>query len=101
MKNIPLKRSHLRLLPDARRVLAKPYLPGEETILPGQSRAHLLMARILAIPEAQVKALNTELLRRFEERHHGFRQLIARQFDSVAHYVEAPELLSAERRLLV
>ena len=35
---------------DARRVLAKPYLPGEEALLPGESRAHLLMARVLAIP---------------------------------------------------
>ncbi len=101
MKTIPLKRTRLRLLPDARRVLAKPYLPGEETILPGESRAHLLMARILAIPETQLKALNAEILLRFEKRHHAFRELIARQFDSVAHYVEAPHLLSEERRLLI
>ncbi len=54
MKPIPIKRTQHRLLPDARRVLAKPYLPGEEAILPGESRAHLLMARILAIPEEDV-----------------------------------------------
>ena len=30
-----ITRTRHRLLPDARRVLAKPYLPGEETLLPG------------------------------------------------------------------
>jgi len=39
------------LLPDARRVLAKPYLPGEELLLPGVSRAAQLVERILAIPD--------------------------------------------------
>ena len=40
---------------------------------PGVSRANLLMARILAIPEAEVKALNSpRSLRNFEARHRGF-----------------------------
>ena len=58
MTSLVVTRSHLRLLPDSSRVLAKPYLPGEETLLPGQSRAQLLMTRILAIPEVEVAALN-------------------------------------------
>ena len=49
---------------DSRRVIAKPYLPGEE-IGPGggPSRAHLLMARILAIPEDQIGAVLDETSR--------------------------------------
>lgn len=98
---IDIKRSRHRLLPDARRVLAKPYLPGEEALLPGASRAHLLMERILAVPESQVAALNREILQRFEHRHHRFTEVLARQFDSVAHYVPDAARLSAERRLLI
>ena len=51
--SITVRRTEHRLLPDARRVLAKPFLPGEEVLLPGPSRARLLMERILAIPEQQ------------------------------------------------
>src|ERR1700753_956541 len=102
MKSISIKRTQHRLLPDARRVLAKPYLPGEETILPGQSRAHLLMARILAIPESQVAGLNAELLARFESRHYGFAQILERHFDLVAHHVPTTTTrISDERRALI
>ncbi len=99
--HLKIKRTHHRLLPDARRVLAKSYLPGEEIILPGVSRAHLLMARILAIPEAQVSALTDDILRRFEGRHHGFRQILERQFELVVRHIPDATSLSVERRLLI
>jgi predicted GH43/DUF377 family glycosyl hydrolase len=100
MKPIPIKRTELRLLPDARRVLAKPYLPGEES--PAEtSRARLLMARILAIPEAHVSALNAEVLQRFERRHRNFSEMLEGQFEMVSHHVPNATLLSVERRLLI
>ena len=46
-----------------------PTFPARKTLLPGQSRAHLLMTRILAIPEAEVAALNAAVLQRFDGRH--------------------------------
>lgn len=101
MKPIAIKRSIHRLLPDVRRVLAKPYVPGEENLLPGASRAHLLMARILAIPEHRVKALYAEILTRFENRHQGFDQILERHFELVAHHVPATVRLTDERRLLI
>lgn len=94
-------RTRHRLLTDARRVLAKPFLPGEETLLPGQSRAHLLMERILAIPEAEVAALNASIMQRFEGRHRQFREMLGRQFDALAAYVADPAAVSASRRLLI
>jgi predicted GH43/DUF377 family glycosyl hydrolase len=94
-------RTRHRVLANARRVLAKPYLPGEETLLPGQSRAGLLMTRILAIPEAEVAALNASILRRFEGRHGSFRQMLERQFDALAAHLPDPAAVSAERRLLI
>jgi predicted GH43/DUF377 family glycosyl hydrolase len=101
MTPIPTTRTRHRLLPDASRVLAKPYLPGEETLLPGQSRANLLVERILAIPESQVKALNAEILQRFDGRHHGFSEMLERQFETVARYVSGGEAVSPARRLLI
>lgn len=101
MKAISVTRTRHRLLPDATRVLAKPYLPGEEILLPAQSRAHLLMARILAIPEARVAALNAEILQRFGGRHRAFTQLLEWQFEAVASHIDGADRISAARRLLI
>lgn len=101
MASVEITRTRHRLLPDARRVLAKPYLPGDEALLPGPSRAHALIARILAIPEARVGALNTEILQRFGERHHNFRRTLERQFQTVSHYIADVTKLSPEHRLLI
>lgn len=101
MKPISITRTRHRLLPDATRVLAKPYLPGEEILLPAQSRAHLLMRRILEIPETRVAALNAEILQRFGGRHRDFTQLLERQFEAVASQVDDSARISAARRLLI
>jgi predicted GH43/DUF377 family glycosyl hydrolase len=101
MTSVRIERTRLRLLPDVRRVLAKPFLPGEETLLPGPSRANLLMTRILAIPEAHVSALNAEILQRFGSRHRGFSQMLERQFDALARYIPDAASVSAARRLLI
>ena len=101
MTSPSVTRTHHRLLPDSRRVLAKPFLPGEETLLPGQSRAQLLMERILAIPEAEVAALNASIMQRFDGRHRQFREILERQFDALTAYVPDPKAVSGDRRLLI
>jgi predicted GH43/DUF377 family glycosyl hydrolase len=101
MLPIRIKRTQCRLTHDARRVLAKPYLPGEEAILPGESRAHLLMSRVLAIPEDDVRALNADMERRFARRHHDLHGVWERHFDAVAHYVPTDVEVSTERRHLI
>jgi predicted GH43/DUF377 family glycosyl hydrolase len=102
MNSIPIKRTRHRLLPNARRVLAKPYLPGDEVLLPGKTRAHLLMARILAIPEAAVSALNADVLQRFGGRHHAFALTLERHFEQVAHHLPSDAApVSRARRMLI
>lgn len=101
MSRIEIRRTRHRLLPHPRRVLGKPYIPGEEVLLRGPSRAHLLLERILAIPEARVGALNEEILQRFEGRHHRLRDTLERQFEAVAHLVAEARSVSPQRRLLI
>lgn len=101
MKSIPIKRSRHPLLADARRVLAKPFLPGDETLLPGPSRAQLLLARINAIPDAVVPQLLADVMARFESRHHGFAQILERHFELVAPLIANADALSDERRALI
>jgi len=101
MKPIAIKRTAHRLLPDARRVLAKPYVPGEEPLLSGTSRAQLLLTRILAIPEHRVIPLNREIQARFENRHQGFSQILERHFDLVAQHIPDTTRISPERQQLI
>ena len=67
--------------------------------LPGASRAHLLMARVLAIPEAEVEALNADIARHFDARHRDLTRMFELHFETVAHHVPDAAAISAERRL--
>jgi predicted GH43/DUF377 family glycosyl hydrolase len=95
-----IKRTSHRLLHDPSRVIAKPYLPGEEIAPAVGARAGLLMGRILAIPEPQVAAVLAQTLDLFRNRHKGFEALLERHFALVAHHTgDLP--LTRERRLLI
>ncbi len=102
MNPLTVRRIAQRLTPDPRRVIAKPYLPGEEIIPGGDSRSGLLMRRILAIPEADVDGLTAEVLAGFSQRHHDFEAMLERHFELVAHHVPPAQVpLSRARRLLI
>ena len=101
MSAVTVTRTRQRLLPDPRRVLCKPYLPGEELLLPGTSRASLLMERILAIPESEVAALIATIAVEFSSRHRGFDALLDRHFAMVAHNIDPELVVSAARRKLI
>jgi predicted GH43/DUF377 family glycosyl hydrolase len=101
MTVVSIVRSRHRILPDPRRVLAKPYSPGEEVLLTGASRAALLMQRILAIPEEQVSRALDGVRAKFSHRHRNFEDLLERHFELAQHHIDSTELLSPERRLLI
>jgi predicted GH43/DUF377 family glycosyl hydrolase len=95
-----LKRTSHVLRHDPSRVIAKPYLPGEEIAADGGTRAGLLMARVLALPEAEVSVVLEQVLRRFEDRHKRFEDVLEHHFSLVAHHV-GDAALSRQRRLLI
>jgi predicted GH43/DUF377 family glycosyl hydrolase len=95
-----VKRTSHRLLHDPSRVIAKPYLPGEEIFTDTGTRAGLLMARILALPEDEVARLLADTLAKFSGRHRRFEEILARHFSLVAHRV-ADVPMSRERCLLI
>jgi predicted GH43/DUF377 family glycosyl hydrolase len=102
VRSIAVKRTQHRIQADARRVLAKPFLPGEELLPSGTSRADLLVERILAIPEAQVSVLLAGILASFSPRHRDFKDgILERHFQMVAHHVRSEVPISPERRLLI
>ena len=85
---------------DPGRVIARLYLPGEEIASDTSTRAGLLMARILALPEAEVAAILEQTLALFSTRHRRFADLLERNFAEVAHLVPSVPL-SRARRLLI
>src|SRR5947207_6068195 len=95
-----VKRTSHRLEHDPGRVIAKPYLPGEEIFTDTGTRAGLLMTRILALPEEEVARVLGETLANFSERHRKFEELLERHFALVAHRV-GDVAVSRERRLLI
>src|SRR5688572_6205133 len=101
MVELNITRTRQRLLPDARRVLAKPYLPGEEIILSGSSRSSLLMERILGLTESEVTAQLAIVMREFTTRHRSFAALLDRHFSLVAHNIGPEVPLSVDRCRLI
>jgi hypothetical protein len=83
--DLAVTRTTHRLRPDSRRVLAKPFLPGEEIVPCGPSRATLLMDRILDLPEPEVISALESVMTSFSSRHEGFEQILERHFERVVH----------------
>ena len=101
MKPIPITRRRVRFLPDSHRVIAKPYLPGEQIFPDGQSRVELVVTRILAMPESEVASTLAATQQRFADRHIGLSSILEQNFALVADHIDNPGVLSPERRALV
>ena len=101
MNPIHVTRSAVRFTPDPHRVITKTFLPGEHIFPDGQSRAGLVIKRILAMPEAEVASTLAATQDRFANRHRGLTGILERNFDIVAHHIDNPGGLSRERRYLI
>ena len=75
-------------------------MPGEDIFTDTGTRAGLLMARILALPEDEVVRVLGETVASFSGRHRRFEELLERHFALVAHRVADVDV-SRERRLLI
>ena len=104
-KNRPqlaVTRTTHRILSDPRRVIAKPYLPGEEFFnLDGKSRVKAVIDRIVAIPDPEVEGILDDEMGDFSSRHRDFTQVLHHNFQMVANHLEPDVKLTEERRLLI
>ncbi len=89
------------LRPDPTRVVTTVFLPGQEAMAPGNSRATAVVGRVLALSEAQVERTLAQTLASFGSRHDGIDALLEARFELIAHRVEDPEAMSQARRRLV
>lgn len=65
----------IRLVPDPKRVVARPFLPGASVFVGGDTRLGLIVDRVLGLPEAEAGSLLEGVREGFVGRHHDLESL--------------------------
>lgn len=94
-------RSEVELTPDHRRVVPRPYLPGDSGRVAGPSRAQRLVNRVLALPSEALEPTLADVYARFADRHLDLDAALEEAFDTVAREAKIPDGLSRGSRMLV
>ncbi len=89
----------VRLVPDARRVITKPFLPGEEIRPDGSSRLQIVLRRIMAMSEEVVAETLDAVRKDFVGRHRDLDAVLERNAGIVAARLDQVELVDAELSL--
>jgi predicted GH43/DUF377 family glycosyl hydrolase len=89
-----------RIEADPGRVITKLFVPGEETPH-GRSRARAVVARILALDEAEVSSLAARIVAEYGHRHPNLVDTLAEHFAFIAREIAQSDELSPDRRTLV
>jgi predicted GH43/DUF377 family glycosyl hydrolase len=96
-----VRRGTAVLRPDPARVVAQLFLPGQEILTRGISRADAVIQRVLAMTDTEVAETLTATLSRFADRHHDLRATLAENFALLAHRVPTGSDASADQRDLI
>lgn len=95
-----VRRTDHVLRPDRRRVVTLLFLPGQERLTVGASRASTVLDRVLALTDDEVDRALDQALRAFGTRHRDLTGTFERRFRLIAHRLADPRALSGRRRLL-
>jgi predicted GH43/DUF377 family glycosyl hydrolase len=96
-----LARTQHRLKPDASRTLRQLFVPGQETLIRGQSRAMVVIDRVLDMTEQEVERTLARTLGRFSNRYRGLAETLEHNFGLVAHRLGAEITVGNARRQLI
>ena len=95
-----ITRHNITMAPDARRVVIKLFVPGED----GNhvyNRTSSLIERILQLDESDINALLDDVLNRFAGRHHDILGVFQHHYEVVQHRVPTEIELSPAARTLI
>ncbi len=98
---IPVRTSPYAIRADPRRVLARLLVAGDEMMVGGESRAALVVKRVLALSEPAAAAALDEVTEAFSSRHRDLHGLFDQHFLVVAHRLPKDVELSSTRRRLI
>ncbi|MBC8024255.1 MAG: glycoside hydrolase family 130 protein [Burkholderiales bacterium] len=95
MSSPVVNRTAIFINPDRARVLIRPFRPASE------QRIVKIIARLLALPEADIEALLGRVMADFSERHKKTQDLVLERFESVRAFLVTDLELSEARRVLI
>lgn len=95
------QRSDIVLSGDPHRVLCRLFIPGEEELIRGTSRATELAERCLRLTDEQVRATLADVLDRYDSRHRDLTAQLQTHFAAVAANLPHAAAISPERQLLI
>jgi predicted GH43/DUF377 family glycosyl hydrolase len=89
------------LKPEAARTFARLFVPGEETLIRGESRAQAVVDRILELSDAAAEETVTRTLARFSGGHRDLPAALERNCELVAQRLGREITAGTRRRLLI
>jgi predicted GH43/DUF377 family glycosyl hydrolase len=96
MPPVPIIRSNVRLHPDPRRLITKPYLPVATGPAAGKARVDRLIQRILALTPDEVRSTLEEIRKSFDHQDLDLDEDLQRGFSAVAPLITDAAGLSAD-----
>lgn len=95
---VSVRRTAVKLLPDASSVVGRPHIPGDDRFVEGQPRLAGLVERIMQIPDEDVAGLLAAVRLRFQGRHRDLDRMLALNARPVEPLIVG---VDDERRLLI
>jgi predicted GH43/DUF377 family glycosyl hydrolase len=96
-----LTRTPYWLKPDATRTFGRLFVPGEETLIQGESRAQVVIDRILGLTDSQAQLALTRTLARFSDRYRDLTATLERNCQLVALRLGREMTAGSVRRQLI
>ena len=96
-----LERTQCRIRPDASRRLCRLFVPGQETLIRGDSRAKVVIDRVLGMTEDEVDRTLARTRGRFASRFRDLDGTLEGAFGLVAHRLGGKIRVSAARQHLI
>lgn len=99
--NVLARRTTHRLMPDASRVISRLFVAGQEDYGASQSRAGLVIERVIGLSEEEVKVSLDNVVSRFSHRHKNLFDDLEAHAHRVSHRLQPDLSLSTERLRLI
>lgn len=97
-----VERTSVILRPNPQRVLSRLFIPGEEHLIVGTSRAKDVVSRCMRLTEDSVQEAFATTIARFGHRHRNLEEQLLTHFCAVENLVDPSEgELSRERKMLI
>ena len=95
------QRTGIVLRPNPQRVLSRLFIPGEEDLILGTSRAQSVVERCLSLSEDEVIETLKSTIARYGTRHRNLSEQLMLHFGAVESLIADSEHISNERKLLI